>query len=167
MNEIKIEQVFSIKKYKDQLSNILIHIVQTGASIGFLPPLNQTDAKIYWDNVMSDEVILLIAKVNDHIVGTVQIHLCKKQNGSHRAEIAKLMTHPNYQRKGIGKLLMDEAEKVAKQYQRTLLVLDTREGDISNHLYLSLGYIEAGKIPNYSISMNGNLSATVFYYKLI
>ncbi len=55
-------------------------------------------------------------------------------------------------RNGIGQLLMQKAEEKAKQKDRSLLVLDTREGDPSNNLYTSLGYIQAGRIPNYARS---------------
>lgn len=90
-----------------------------------------------------------------------------KQNGKHRAEIAKLMTHPDFQRRGIGRVLMEEAEKLAKEKGISLLVLDTREGDVSNHLYSSLGFVEVGKIPNYARSTEGYLDTTVYYYKII
>jgi ribosomal protein S18 acetylase RimI-like enzyme len=116
-------------------------------------------------NVLNPEVILFVAKINNQIVGSVQLHLCTKQNGGHRAEIAKLMTHPNYRRIGIGRLLMQKAEERANQESRSLLILDTREGDPSNHLYTSMGYIQAGRIPNYAKSANGELHATIFYYK--
>jgi ribosomal protein S18 acetylase RimI-like enzyme len=86
-------------------------------------------------------------------------------NGSHRAEIAKLMVHPEARRQGLGRLLMETAEARARVEQRSLLVLDTRLGDPSNQLYLSMEYIEAGRIPAYARSANGELSATVYYYK--
>ncbi|NHM29039.1 GNAT family N-acetyltransferase [Neobacillus terrae] len=151
----------------DELSEMLIKVVEDGASIGFLPPLNLKDAKAYWETVNGDGVLLFTAKIDDAIAGSVQLHLNSKQNGSHRAEIAKLMTHPNYRRKGLARLLMEKAEERAREENRTLLVLDTREGDPSNLLYRSLGYIEAGRIPQYAKSSNGELDASVFYYKLI
>lgn len=49
----------------------------------------------------------------------------------------------------------------------TRLVLDIREGDPSNAFYAALGYREAGRIPNWAKDANGNLSATVFWYKEI
>ncbi|MED1421587.1 GNAT family N-acetyltransferase [Bacillus smithii] len=167
ISELKIEQLISIEEHIDELSELLMQVVDDGASIGFLPPLSFSDAKIYWKNVLNPEVILFVAKINHQIAGTVQLHLCTKQNGSHRAEIAKLMTHPIYRRNGIGRLLMNKAEEEAKKVGRSLLVLDTREGDPSNLLYSSIGYIQAGKIPYYAKSANGELHSTVFYYKVI
>jgi ribosomal protein S18 acetylase RimI-like enzyme len=142
-----------------------MEVVEDGASLGFLPPLRRSEATEYWENVLKPEVLLFIAKINNRIIGSVQVHLCTKQNGSHRAEIAKLMTHPNYRRKGIGRSLMQKAEESAKQGGRSLLVLDTREGDPSNYLYTSIGYIQAGRIPCYAKSANGELHATNLYYK--
>lgn len=165
ISDVKIEEVKSIGEHIDELSELLVQVVEDGASIGFLPPLKLSAAKEYWETVMKPEVILFIAKINDVIVGSVQLHLCTKQNGLHRAEIAKLMTHPNFRRNGIGRALMQKAEERAIQQGRSLLVLDTREGDPSNHLYTSIGFVEAGRIPHYAKSANGELHATVIYYK--
>jgi ribosomal protein S18 acetylase RimI-like enzyme len=165
VSNVKIEQLKLIGEHMDELSELLIQVVEDGASIGFLPPLKRAEATKYWENVLNPEVILFVANINNQIVGTVQLHLCSKQNGGHRAEIAKLMTHPNYRRNGVGRSLMQKAEERAKQDGRLLLVLDTREGDPSNHLYTSIGYIQAGRIPNYAKSASGELDATIFYYK--
>ena len=165
VNNVQIEQVEIIDEHVDELSELLIQVVEDDASIGFLPPLQFSDANKYWMNVLNPEVLLFVAKINNQIVGSVQLQLCTKQNGGHRAEIAKLMTHPNYRRNGIGRSLMKKAEERAKLEGRSLLVLDTREGDPSNLLYSTIGYIQAGKIPYYAKSANGELHSTVLYYK--
>ncbi|RXI95514.1 GNAT family N-acetyltransferase [Anaerobacillus alkaliphilus] len=162
--QIRIEQIFS-EVHFNELAELLAIVVEDGASIGFLPPLSNTDAIDYWKTVLGPGVVLLVAKLNEQIVGSVQLHLSMKQNGRHRAEVAKLMTHPNFRRNGIGRILMEKAEQIAKQEQRSLIVLDTREGDPSNNLYHSLGYIEGGRIPNYAMSADGTLAATILYYK--
>lgn len=164
-NEIKIEQVERMEDHLEEFSELLKHVVDDGASIGFLRPLDLSVSKSYWQNVLSPDVILLAAKINNRVVGTAQLHLCTKENGKHRAEIAKVMTHPSYQKKGIGRALMQMAEQRAKQEGRSLLILDTREGDPSNHLYTSLGFIQAGRIPGYTKSEKGELEATILYYK--
>lgn len=165
--DIFIKELDSIEENMYKLSELLVLTVEKGASIGFLPPLKFSDAKEYWESVLNPDVILFVAELNNQIVGSIQLHLCAKQNGNHRAEIAKLMAHPHYRRKGIGRSLMEKAEERAKQEGRSLLVLDTREGDVSNQLYCSLGYVEAGKIPYFAKSANGELDATIFYYKNI
>lgn len=166
-NELKLEQLISTEEHMEELSELLIQVVEDGASIGFLPPMELADAMNYWEELLKPEVILFVAKRNNRIVGSVQLHLCTKQNGVHRAKIEKLMTHPSYRRNGIARSLMKRVEDRAVRGGRLLLVLDTREGDPSNFLYTSLGYIQAGRIPNYARSASGELHATSFYYKTI
>lgn len=166
-SKVSIEQLQTIENLRKELSELLTQVVEDGASIGFLPPLDIQAATQYWDHVLGPEVILYVAKINDIIVGSVQLHLVTKANGNHRAEIAKLMTHPDYRRSGIGRSLMQAAEERAAQEGRTLLVLDTREGDPSNLLYASLEYIQAGRIPNFAKSSTGELHATILYYKIL
>jgi GNAT superfamily N-acetyltransferase len=150
-----------------ELTQLLIDVVEEGASIGFLPPLSQEDANEYWSKVAGDDLVLWVVKLNGEIIGSVQLHLCSRPNGAHRAEIAKLMVHPRAWRKGIGRSLMMVAEERARIENRSLVVLDTRAGDPSNILYLSLQYIEAGRIPQYAQSADGYLHETVFYYKCL
>ncbi|WP_307439733.1 GNAT family N-acetyltransferase [Bacillus sp. V2I10] len=163
--EVEISELKTLDEHIEQLADLLIKIVEGGASIGFLPPMSLSQATEYWESVLEPSVILLIAKVNDEIAGSVQLHLCMKQNGGHRAEIAKLITHPDYRRKGIARLLMQKAEERAIQEKRSLLVLDTREGDVSNQLYNSMGFTECGRIPFFAESAGGKLDTTILYYK--
>ncbi|GIO68971.1 GNAT family N-acetyltransferase [Paenibacillus sp. FSL M7-1455] len=151
----------------EQLSEVLIAVVGDGASIGFLPPLSKQEAKKYWEQVMSPGVRLWIAEKDGRAAGTVQLHLAMKPNAAHRAEVAKLMVSPEARRRGIARMLMETAEEAARQENRTLLVLDTREGDPSNTLYRSLGFIEAGRIPHFARAADGSLDSTVIYYKEI
>ncbi|PGZ06944.1 GNAT family N-acetyltransferase [Bacillus cereus] len=167
MQNLEIIEIKLLDKDIKELSELLKTVVDDGASIGFLPPLEQEESTKYWQTVLAPEVILFIAKINNKVAGSVQLHLITKPNGIHRAEICKLMTHPNFRRNGIGRSLMQKAEERAKQESRSLLVLDTREGDPSNRLYKSLDYQESGKIPGYAISPNGELDTTVIYYKFI
>ncbi|PLR92051.1 GNAT family N-acetyltransferase [Bacillus sp. T33-2] len=162
---MKIKRCISIEEHLGGLSTLLIDVVDDGGSIGFLPPLKRSEANMYWENALNDDVICFVAVINHVIAGSVQLHLCSKQNGRHRSEIAKLMTHPDCRRNGIGRLLMEKAEETALQMGRTLLVLDTREGDPSNLLYNSLGYVQGGRIPDYAMSQDGSLDATIIYYK--
>jgi ribosomal protein S18 acetylase RimI-like enzyme len=149
----------------DGLRRLLVDVVEGGASIGFLPPLSEAEAERYWSGVGGEDVVLWVARQGGDVVGTVQLHLCAKPNGMHRAEIAKLMVSPNARRRGVARALMAAAEARARAEGRSLLVLDTREGDPSNALYASLGYVRAGRIPGFARSANGTLAATILYYK--
>lgn len=165
VENIRIEQIKSMEENVNELSELLVQVVDDGASIGFLPPMQLSVANKYWRNVLNRDVVLFVAKINNQIAGSIQLHLCMKPSGMHRAEIAKLMTSPNYRRIGVARALMKAAEKRAREEGRSLLVLDTREGDPSNILYTSLAYIQAGKIPYYAKSANGQFDSTIIYYK--
>src|SRR5207248_7422685 len=116
--------------------------------------LTTEDARGYWRSVLDPGIILVVAEQDGRIVGTAQLHLATRANARHRAEVAKVLVHPNCQRQGIGRALMREIETAARANGRTLLVLDTREGDAANDFYRSLGYVEAGRIPRYARSTN-------------
>src|SRR5215213_6976014 len=148
----------------DELADLLVAVVAQGASVGYLPPLSSDEAREYWRGVTKPSIRLLIAERDDLIVGTAQLELAMKFNGQHRAEVNKVLVHPGCQRQGIGRRLMTEIETIARAEGRTLLHLDTREGDSSNDVYRALGWVEAGRIPLFARSAIGTLDGTVLYY---
>ncbi|EPQ9963683.1 N-acetyltransferase family protein, partial [Vibrio cholerae] len=66
---------------------------------------------------------------------------------------------------GVSKQLMSLMESTASEIGLQLLVLDTRLWDVASLLYRSIGYTEAGQIPQFARSSNGKLEATVYFYK--
>ena len=143
--------------------------VNSGASIGFLPPLEDSRAREYWGSVRAGidagNRILLAVTEQDDILGSVQLDLATMPNAQHRAEVMKLMVRRVARRRGIGRALMRALEHVARQADRQLLVLDTRVGDPAEQLYLELGFKRAGVIPHYAMSATGTLEATVYMYR--
>ncbi len=138
-----------------QLIHLLQDAVTSGASVGFLPPLNAEDAQQYWrtvfQEVAQDTCVLLVARDSGRIVGSVQLALATKPNARHRAAVQKLFVLSSQRRRGIGRALMQGVEQVARSGERTLLVLDTRQGDSAEQLYRTLGYCEVGVIPAYEV----------------
>src|SRR3954447_24670200 len=135
----------------ESLAEVLHAAVHSGASVGFVLPFPTDEALGFWRDrvlpgVRSGARRLWLMKVGDRIVGTVQLVLDTMPNQRHRAEVAKLLVHPDARRMGIGRALMQAAEDAARADQRTLLTLDTRTGDLAEPLYRSLGYIAAGVI---------------------
>ncbi|SFK57761.1 hypothetical protein SAMN04488569_10526 [Marinilactibacillus piezotolerans] len=165
MTEIK--ELKEIKTNQDELARLFQDVVAAGASMNFLYPMSYETAFRYWNNVLSEHVRLFVAFVNDEIAGTVQLHLSDKENGQHRAEIAKLMTHPNARRKGVAKALLKHSLKVAEQEGRTLLLLDTEKDGPANALYQSEGFVLYGEIPSYSQDPFGIYKDGNCYYKLL
>ncbi len=152
-----------------ELVTLLQDAVASGASIGFIPPLNEEEAREYWNSVLEDIAqkrrILLIARNTENIVGAVQLELATKPNARHRAEVQKLFVFQQQRQRGIGRLLMQAIEPIARELGRTLLVLDTRSGDSAEQLYRKLGYVEVGTIPSYAQNATGTFDATIIFYK--
>ena len=154
------------------LVELLGDAVDSGASVGFLPPLLPATASAYWRAVYADveagsRVLLAAHNGVGTIVGSAQLELATRENGRHRAEVAKVMVLRSARRRGLGRQLMLAAEEHARRLGRSTLVLDTRAGDTSERLYASVGWKRAGEIPRYARSADGALDATAFYYKLL
>jgi GNAT superfamily N-acetyltransferase len=149
----------------DDLCDVLIACVNNGASLGFHAPLSREVAEAWWERLPRPGVTLLVAEADGHIGGTVQLHAAESANGAHRVEVAKLLVHPAWRRRGIASSLMKAAEQAAREQGKLLVVLDTREGDPSNLLYASAGYTEGGRIPDWARDAAGELTATIFWYK--
>ena len=152
---------------------LLRDVVDAGASVGFVPPLGASTAAAYLATVVAaiadgSRVLLVARRAEDGaIVGSAQLDLSTRENGRHRAEVAKVMVLTAAQRQGIGRALMLAAEEQARRLGRTTLVLDTRSGDPSERLYASVGWQRGGEIPRYAQSAGGKLDASTFYYKLL
>jgi ribosomal protein S18 acetylase RimI-like enzyme len=144
------------------LSALLVDAVDSGASIGFLPPLGEGAA------LRDGSCLLLVARPPEGgVVGSVQLDLALRANARHRAEVMRLIIHRRARRQGLGRALMLAIEEHARRRGRTTLVLDTRHGDPSERLYQSLGWALAGTIPRYTPSARGTLDATAIYYRLL
>lgn len=167
-SDVQIRELIQIDDAQlEQLAEILVGVVEQGASVGYLPPLAFDDAREYWRGVCRPGNLLLVAEIGGRIAGTAQLELAGKANGRHRAEVNKVLVHPAFQRRGIARRLMFGLENLARREGRTLLHLDTREGDPSNPLYQGCGYAQAGVIPAWAAGADGHLYGTVFYYKLL
>ena len=151
------------------LVELLQDAVDSGASVGFLPPLSREAASDYWRSVFADvdagHRLLLGAVEGARLVGSVQLELALKPNAAHRAEVQRLLVHRSARRRGVAEQLMRQLHELARECGRTLLVLDTRQGDPAELLYQKLGYARGGVIPGYARSSTGSLDATAFYYR--
>ncbi len=161
-----------LRTHLDAIAGVLHACVHDGANVGFILPFDRNQARAYWlekiaAGVADGKRILLIAKLDNEVAGTVQLGLDTPPNQPHRADVSKLLVHPKYRQLGIGRALMQQIESYGGTAGRRLLTLDTATG-IAEHLYLSLGYERAGHIPEYAREPNEErLVGTTIMFKVL
>ena len=167
--EARVVSASEMPRLMPTLAVLLRDAVDGGASLGFLPPLDPTEAGMYWKGAEAEmragRRVIVVASAAGRVVGCVQIILSTRENARHRAEIQKLCVLTKERGKGIGKSLMEAAHAGALARGRTLIVLDTKKGDPAETLYRSLGYTELGVVPRYTRDRAGTFHDTVFFYK--
>jgi len=153
------------------LADILHASVEAGASINFILPYSREDAEEFWTSKVlpsleGGKLVMLIAWLDGRIAGTVQLDHDMPPNQRHRAELRKLMVHPDFRNRGVARALMAEIEAIAGTLGRSLITLDTRTGDKAEPLYTSLGYFTAGVIPGYCRdTVSERMDGATFMYK--
>jgi GNAT superfamily N-acetyltransferase len=150
------------------LADVLIDCVEGGASVSFMDPLGRDRAEAFWrgvaQGVAAGERALVVAEDARGVCGTVQLILAQPENQPHRAELAKMLVHRRARRHGLGAALMREAEDIARERGKTLLVLDTASAD-AERLYERMGWEKVGVIPGYALLPQGGLCQTTVYYR--
>ena len=150
------------------LSSLLMDAVEGGASVSFMSDLSLDRAREWWAKIFSDsssKAVILIARDELGVVGTVQLQPSWAPNQPHRADVAKLIVHRRARGKGIARDLMREMERYAREEGFTLLVLDTSRGSVAERLYSSTGWTRVGVVPDFALNPDGSLCDTVFFYK--
>ena len=153
----------------EQLADVLMDCVESGASVGLMKPFTRERALAFWqcvaDDVAAGKRALLVAEDAEGICGTVQLIFDLPENQPHRADLAKMLVHRRARRQGIGEALMKAAEQTARECGKTLLVLDAVTGGDAARLYERLGWVRVGDVPNFALYPNGGFCSTTYYYR--
>ena len=153
----------------EQLTDLLVDVVDGGASVSFMAGLTREDAREWWQRTFAGAdgraIILAARDAVGGIVGSAQLHPAWAPNQPHRADVAKLLVHQRARRRGLARALMADLEARAAANGFTLLVLDTCQGTPAEALYHGLGWTEVGVIPHFALTPDGGNCDTVFFYK--
>lgn len=156
--------------YADELAALLVDTVHSGASVGFLVPLDRGDAADWWREraraVEEGRLRVWIARDGERVAGTVSLVPAPLPNARHRAEVAKLMVRPSGRGRGLGRALLAAVDEWAASAGLSLLVLDTETGSAAERLYRAGGWTECGSVPGYAQDAAGTLRSTTYYYKV-
>ena len=153
----------------DQLASVLVDCVEGGASVSFMVPFSHEQGLAFFrkvaDAVAAGDTVLLVARLDGKIIGTVQLGLDTPPNQPHRADVKKMLVHRSARGHGVGAALMARVEEEARRCGRWLLVLDTVPGDNGYRLYRRAGWTESGIIPDYAMFPDGRLCDTALFWK--
>jgi ribosomal protein S18 acetylase RimI-like enzyme len=147
------------------LAELLLDAIDDNAGVSFMPGLTAEEAEAWWRGVLSNRTIVLIARDDAGVAGTVQAQPSWAPNQPHRADVAKLIVHRRARRRGIARRLMEVLESEARAAGFTLLLLDTRKDDHPERLYASMGWMRVGEVPEFALNPDGSMCTTVFYFK--
>ncbi len=153
----------------EQLCEVLCDCVEGGASVNFLWPMTRAKAETFWRAVdeglaRGDRALLVAEDPARRIIGTAQAVWAPQENQPHRADIAKMLVHRRARRLGVGRAVLEAAERAAREAGKTVLVLDTAS-DSAERLYARNGWQRVGTIPQYALMPDGAFCATVVFYK--
>lgn len=157
-----------------ELRALLHACVHDGASISFVLPFDPGQAEAFWSEKVLPDLragtrLLLVAETGGRLAGAVQLGTDTPPNQPHRADVSKLLVHPEFRRRGIARALMVELIRRSRGLGRTLITLDTRTADSAEPLYASLGFRTVGVIPGYSVDPHDPArldSTTVMYLQM-
>jgi ribosomal protein S18 acetylase RimI-like enzyme len=150
------------------LALLLVDAVESGAAVSFLT-VTEAQALDWWRKQFgapASGTIVLVARDDQGIVASVQLHPSWAPNQPHRADVAKLIVHRRARRRGLGAEMMAAVEREAANAGYRLLVLDSKRGDAGERLYRRLGWNIVGTIPRYALDTDGHTPHdTVLFYK--
>jgi GNAT superfamily N-acetyltransferase len=152
-----------------ELADVLVDCVAGGASVSFMSPFSHDQALGFFrkvaGSVAAGDTVLLAARLDGKIVGTLQLGLNTPPNQAHRADVKKMLVHRLARGRGIGAALMAQVEEEARRRGRWLLVLDTVPGENGHRLYFWSGWQQTGIVPDYALFPDGRLCDTAIMWK--
>lgn len=156
----------------DALAETLAACVTGGAGVGFMLPFSQDEAKAWWtrqraDIAAGDRIVFGAMTPGGRLIGTVSLLVATPPNQRHRADVSKMLVHPDGRRQGIGEALLAALEVEARRMGKTLLTLDTVSDSAAERLYKRIGWQSAGRIPNYALSPSATSDSATFMWKAI
>jgi len=93
------------------------------------------------------KVAQLVAEVDGMAVGIVSLIRQSHPLHAHRAEVAGLVVHPDYQRRGIARQLVIACRQQAQSMGIQILEISCRGGEPAEQIYSKLGFHEYGRLP--------------------
>lgn len=157
----------------DGLTEVLHACVHAGASVNFILPFPPEEARGFWSGKVATAMAggkrrLWIAEEGGRIAGCVMLDWDTAPNQVHRAEVTKLLVHPDFRGRGLSHQLMAALVAAAQAMGKRLITLDTTTGSIAEGVYARAGFIAAGSIPGFARHPSEDLlEPTTYMYRTL
>lgn len=91
--------------------------------------------------------LMLVAALGGVVVGTGTLARNAHRLRAHRGEVGGPVVHPDHQRKGIARRIVDEIRQQAIAMGLEILEVSCRGGTPPESVYRRLGFVECGRLP--------------------
>jgi GNAT superfamily N-acetyltransferase len=144
---------------RDRLVDMWVRVTNAGGAVGFVPPIQAAEvlptAERSFARVASREDTLVCLAVPDgaqddglRVIAWLLLAESESHLRRHWRTVYRVQVDPDWQGGGLGRRLMAEAAKVARdKLGLEALTLMTRGGTGAEDFYLRCGYREVGRIP--------------------
>lgn len=162
MTEIDIE----ISNFPSDIEQFL---TVSNKAFGTTDPLDEWfDVDEMINEISKNRGICLKAKLNDNIVGVIyaqQENPINGKEGKEKWSIILMAVDPEYQRRGIGKKLLESLERVARNNNiKKIFVFTNHEDKEVIQFYEKNGYSNVGTLQHYQYGTNNH---AIFLLKII
>ncbi len=144
------------RQLEEQLRNINIDFM-TLQDLEQISDILQSSFDEFWtkdifkDELMANNSIYLVAKLNQQIVGFGGIKMILEE-----ANVMNIVVKKDFRNQGIGTLLLEKLIQLAKEKKSTSITLEVNEENYSAiHLYKKLGFKQMGSRKNYYDGKDG------------
>ncbi|KAK0701832.1 hypothetical protein B0T26DRAFT_659649 [Lasiosphaeria miniovina] len=144
----------------------------------FLPPLTNEKLLPWWKERLAEAnqgtrvIVLLLPEtapgakpVGTDLRGLAMLRLSSSETASFRGRIDAVLVNQKYRRQGGAKTLVDALEYEAAKRGRTMLRVNTETGSVAEAAFKKFGYIEIGKVPQFSRVLSNDKKGETFFYK--
>jgi GNAT superfamily N-acetyltransferase len=152
-----------IDAHSDDLAQLLLDAHASNMALGLSGPLTKERAADAWNELRGT---ILAALEDGRVVGALCLTRAR-ENGTHRAEVQKLVVRMDARGRGIGTRLLAAAEDRARELGVSLLWLTTHVGTQADGYYERLGWTRYGVVPGWARLPDGSLADNAFFYRVL
>jgi RimJ/RimL family protein N-acetyltransferase/L-amino acid N-acyltransferase YncA len=124
----------------------------TGGAVGFLPgaPRHRVAQALaaHEEGMADGDAVAVLLRGQDHRIVAAGFWVADANPLlGHSRTAYRVMTHPGYRGRNLGRLLMAAMHRVARGQGVEVVVLDVRSGLGTTRFYETCGYVEVGRVP--------------------